>query len=120
MGQAICKAAFAGEGAKVAIFDLSGDATRKLSAELGEQHSHVEALDISDYAAVEAAVARTETVLGPIDVLVNNAGWDRFQMFLDTDAEFRKRVIGCQSGRARSICIMWSCKGWQHESAGAS
>jgi len=92
MGQAICSR-FVAEGAKVAIFDLSGDAARKLSKELGEEHSHVEALDISDYAAVEAAVARTEKVLGPIDVLVNNAGWDRFQMFLDTDAEFRERVI---------------------------
>lgn len=93
MGQAICRR-FAEEGAKVAIFDISAEACEELSAKLGRDRTHVETLDISDYAAVEAAVERTEAVFGPIDILVNNAGWDRFQMFLDTDAEFRRRVIG--------------------------
>lgn len=92
MGQAICQR-FVEEGAKIAIFDLAGDAAKALQKKLGGDRIHVEALDISDYTAVEAAVARTEATLGAIDVLVNNAGWDRFQMFLDTDADFRRRVI---------------------------
>jgi 2-hydroxycyclohexanecarboxyl-CoA dehydrogenase len=92
MGKAICRR-FIEEGAKVAIFDLHAEDAAALAKELGEGRTHVEALDISDYAAVEKAVDRTETEFGAIDVLVNNAGWDRFQMFLDTDATFRERVI---------------------------
>jgi len=92
MGQAICRR-FVEEGARVAIFDLSAQEASALSQRLGADRTHVEVLDISDYAAVEAAVERTERTLGPIDVLVNNAGWDRFQMFLDTDPEFRERVV---------------------------
>jgi 2-hydroxycyclohexanecarboxyl-CoA dehydrogenase len=42
---------------------------------------------------VEAAVESTEQALGPIDVLVNNAGWDRFRRFLDTDEALRNKVI---------------------------
>lgn len=92
MGQAICRR-FVEEGARVVIFDLSAQEASALSQRLGADRTHVEVLDISDYAAVEAAVERTERTLGPIDVLVNNAGWDRFQMFLDTDPEFRERVV---------------------------
>jgi 2-hydroxycyclohexanecarboxyl-CoA dehydrogenase len=92
MGQAICRR-FVEEGAKVAIFDLAAEGCRALASELGTDRTHVESVDISDYAAVEAAVDRTEKAFGPIDILVNNAGWDRFQMFLDTDEEFRRRVV---------------------------
>jgi 2-hydroxycyclohexanecarboxyl-CoA dehydrogenase len=92
MGQAICRR-FVEEGAKVAIFDLVAEGCRALASELGTDRTHVESVDISDYAAVEAAVDRTEKAFGPIDILVNNAGWDRFQMFLDTDEEFRRRVV---------------------------
>jgi 2-hydroxycyclohexanecarboxyl-CoA dehydrogenase len=92
MGQAICRR-FVEEGAKVAIFDLAAEGCRALASELGTDRTHVESVDISDYAAVEAAVDRTEKAFGPVDILVNNAGWDRFQMFLDTDEEFRRRVV---------------------------
>ena len=36
---------------------------------------------------------RVEHRLGPVDVLVNCAGWDEFRSFLDTDEEFWRRVI---------------------------
>ena len=50
--------------------------------------------DITDRAAVEAAVSRFETEVGPIDFLANIAGWDRFRNFLDTDTELWDRIIG--------------------------
>ncbi len=40
----------------------------------------VEACDVSDLAATEAMVARVEREVGPIDVLVNNAGVGNFAM----------------------------------------
>lgn len=94
MGEAICRR-LTEEGARVALFDLDADAARKVAGELsvdGKQ-VHVEIVDITDSAAVEAAVESTEQALGPIDVLVNNAGWDRFRRFLDTDEALRNKVI---------------------------
>ena len=38
--------------------------------------------------------ARLAAELGEVDVLVNNAGWDRVMPFLDTDADFWQRNIG--------------------------
>jgi 2-hydroxycyclohexanecarboxyl-CoA dehydrogenase len=48
---------------------------------------------VTDAAAVSAGVARATESLGPIDVLVNCAGWDEFKPFLETDEPFWRRVI---------------------------
>ena len=51
------------------------------------------ACDITDRAQVDAAVAATIAQFGPIDVLVNNAGWDVFKPFAKTvPAEWDKLV----------------------------
>ena len=62
-------------GAKVAVWDRDADLAASAAAELaadGETESIP--VDITDYAAVEAAVAATEAALGPIAVVVNSAG----------------------------------------------
>ena len=41
----------------------------------------------------DAAVEGTESELGPIYVLVNNAGYDEFRFFVDTDEELWDRVL---------------------------
>ena len=51
------------------------------------------AADISDYEAVERAVAAFEAAAGPLAFLVNNAGWDRAQIFLDTTPEFWRKIV---------------------------
>jgi len=61
----------AAEGARVAVCDLGGDAARELAADLGGLGLE---LDVRSEEAIAAAVAATEQQLGPIDVLVNNAG----------------------------------------------
>jgi 2-hydroxycyclohexanecarboxyl-CoA dehydrogenase len=81
------------EGCKVAIFDLSvaaGDETAKLA---GDATVKTWQVDVSDFDAVQAAVEAVENDLGPIWVLVNNAGWDKPQPFLATDPAFWDKVI---------------------------
>jgi len=76
--------ALAGAGANVAVLDLDGTTAAATAAALPTKSVGVEA-DITDSAQVAAAVAAAVSALGPIDVLVNNAGWDKIEPFLDND-----------------------------------
>ena len=94
IGGATCKR-FAKEGAKVAVFDMNLAAAQKVADEIKTAGGTAAAYacDITDRAAVDAAVAATEAQLGPINVLVNNAGWDIFKPFTKTvPAEWDKLI----------------------------
>jgi 2-hydroxycyclohexanecarboxyl-CoA dehydrogenase len=80
------------EGARVAVTDLDGDAAAAAAGEAG-QGAGALALDVTDEAAVRAAVTRIEAELGPIDVLVNNAGWDKVEPFVESRVETWRRLI---------------------------
>jgi 2-hydroxycyclohexanecarboxyl-CoA dehydrogenase len=86
IGGATCRR-FAGESASVAVFDLNLDAAEKVAAGIRAEGGRAQAFrcDITDRASVEAAVIDAEKSLGPIDVLVNNAGWDVFKPFTKTE-----------------------------------
>lgn len=86
---------FADEGSKVAIFDLNGDGAAEVVDSINDEGGTAAAftLDLADYAAVKQAVAEAEEKLGPIDVMVNNAGWDRFTPFLKSEPDFWKKLI---------------------------
>lgn len=86
IGGATCRS-FGREGARVAVFDLDLDAARKVAADVRQAGGKAEAFDcdITQRAGVDAAVAAAESKLGPIDVLVNNAGWDVFRPFTKTE-----------------------------------
>ncbi len=85
IGGATCKR-FAQEGAKVAVFDMNLAAAQKVADEINAAGGTAAAFacNITDRAQVDAAVAATEAQLGPIGVLVNNAGWDIFKPFTKT------------------------------------
>jgi NAD(P)-dependent dehydrogenase (short-subunit alcohol dehydrogenase family) len=63
-------------GAKVAAIDINGEGLEQLREAItaggGEASIHI--VDISDNAAVEAAIAEILARFGHVDILVNNAG----------------------------------------------
>ncbi len=94
IGRAIARR-FAEEGAAVGVLDLDEAKGAETVAEIEAAggRAALAVADIADRAAVAAAHAALEAALGPTDVLVNNAGWDRFMNFLDTDPELWERII---------------------------
>jgi 2-hydroxycyclohexanecarboxyl-CoA dehydrogenase len=72
----------AAEGARVAVGDLDADAAREVAAEIDGVATE---LDVTDTGSVGRAVAAVADAFGPVDVLVNNAGNDRFAFFVKTD-----------------------------------
>ncbi|WP_028205393.1 2-hydroxycyclohexanecarboxyl-CoA dehydrogenase [Paraburkholderia nodosa] len=86
IGGATCRR-FAAEGARVAVLDLSLEAALKVAGEIHEKGGQALALrcDITNRAEVETALEQAQAQLGPVDVLVNNAGWDVFRPFTKTE-----------------------------------
>jgi 2-hydroxycyclohexanecarboxyl-CoA dehydrogenase len=81
------------EGCRVALLDLKPDVAREAASSASWDSVKVYAVDISDRAAVDDAVARVEKELGPIWLLVNNAGWDKPMPFLRTDRELWDKIV---------------------------
>ncbi len=86
IGGATCQR-FGREGARVAVFDLNLDAAEKVAASIRAEGGQAQAFrcDITDRESVNASVLACEAQLGPIDVLINNAGWDIFKPFTKTE-----------------------------------
>ncbi|MDM0024422.1 2-hydroxycyclohexanecarboxyl-CoA dehydrogenase [Variovorax saccharolyticus] len=86
IGGATCRR-FAREGARVAVHDMNLEAAEKVAAAIRADGGQAQAFrcDITDRASVDQAVEATLQGLGPIDVLVNNAGWDVFKPFTRTE-----------------------------------
>jgi 2-hydroxycyclohexanecarboxyl-CoA dehydrogenase len=83
------------EGMVVGVFDLNAEAAAGTVAEITAAGGRAAAqiVDITDYPAVVAAVDAFEAEIGPVQVLVNNAGWDRPTSFVTTKPDFWKKVI---------------------------
>lgn len=64
---------FVASGAKVALWDVNPDGAREAAKALGK-HAEAFAVQLTDEASVRAAFDATLQTLGPVDVLVNNAG----------------------------------------------
>ena len=80
-------------GGRVAIFDLDGERAAATARDLGHGNALSASGDVTDPAAVEAALdAMTET-WGGIDDLVNNAGTYDHDPLLELSAERWRRVL---------------------------
>lgn len=79
-------------GASVALCDLNGPAAQRVAAQLdGTAIGY--AMDVSDSAGVAATVAAIESDLGPVGILVNNAGVDKIEKFVDSTEETWQKVV---------------------------
>jgi NAD(P)-dependent dehydrogenase (short-subunit alcohol dehydrogenase family) len=90
------------EDARVAIGDIDAALAEGAAAEIGGATIGLP-LDVSDRASFEAFVDQTEERLGPLDVLVNNAGILLMGPFLEesdsaTEREFAVNVMGVVYG----------------------
>jgi NAD(P)-dependent dehydrogenase (short-subunit alcohol dehydrogenase family) len=85
---------FLSHGWRVAMLDILGDTLRQAQAALNQpaETLAIEA-DISDPAAVAAAVAKTHKHFGRLDALVNNAGIAIFKPILEVSLEDWNRVM---------------------------
>jgi 3-oxoacyl-[acyl-carrier protein] reductase len=83
------------EGARVALADVNAHELRRVAEELAQPAGHVSchALDVTNAAQVEEAVAAAWHAHGAIDVLVNSAGVSFQGSVLDTPIEAWRRVL---------------------------
>ena len=88
-------AALAAQGFRVAIADLNAEAATQTAKDLTEAGRTVIAVEvnITDTASVEAGLRAVARDLGPVEVLVNNAGWDDFMPFIATNEEFWDKIL---------------------------
>ncbi len=94
LGLAITEA-LAARGTNVAIFDIAAEQietqVHRLQGEGAKAAGYV--VDVSNRSAVEAAVAQVRADLGPVLILVNNAGIEQFGKFDEITDEQWDRVM---------------------------
>ena len=87
--------AFAKEGINVGLLGRTAANLEKVANELSEYGVNVTmaTADVSDNESVLAAVEHIKSELGPIDILINNAGIGKFGKFLELSPEEFKDII---------------------------
>jgi 2-hydroxycyclohexanecarboxyl-CoA dehydrogenase len=94
------------EGAEVAVLDLLADNAERVRQEveaLGVKGLALPA-DLTRRADVERAVAEASRQFGHLDVLVNNAGWDKLEPFLESEEETWDRILAVNFKSVLYVC----------------
>jgi len=86
LGRAVA-AAFAAQGARLALLDVAMQPPTALREQLDESHLLLGGVDLSDVEATRRAIAATAMRFGGIDVLVNVAGGFRWEKIEDGDPD---------------------------------
>jgi len=105
IGRAIALA-LAREGCQVGVADILPGSAEATAAEVEAVGVKGLALpvDLTSRAEVERMVTQALAQFGQIDVLVNNAGWDRMGLFLDTDEDTWDRIIAVNLKAMLYVC----------------
>ena len=102
-----CAAAFAGAGAKVALCGRSGETAEEAAEAIAAEHNAVVQgfqADISNRESVDALVKSTTEALGPISILVNNAGITRDGLLMRMKDEDWSTVLDTNLNGAFYCC----------------
>ena len=85
----------AGQSHRVAVADLRPELAQETVAEITQAGGSAIAvsMDVADSDSVQNGLFQITDELGPVEILVNNAGWDVFMPFTATDEEFWDRII---------------------------
>src|SRR5687768_8902738 len=83
------------DGAAVALFDRAGDAAEAAAAKIAADGGTAlgVSVDVTDRAQIDAGVEQTASRLGRPTILVNCAGLDGFDRFLEITAEKWNRIL---------------------------
>ncbi len=92
-----------GAGASVALSGTRTGPLEELAAELGSR-AHVLACNLSDAAAVEALPKAAAAAMGSVDVLVNNAGITRDNLFMRMSDEEWQSVLDVNLTSTFRLC----------------
>ena len=87
--------ALAAEGARVVVADVDRAKGEAAAAELraeGRRADYVH-VDMTDPASIDAFAAEVQQRFGPVDVLVNGAGWGKTQPFWEGTPEFWNKLV---------------------------
>jgi NADP-dependent 3-hydroxy acid dehydrogenase YdfG len=85
-------AALITQGARVAIGDIDASLAQRTARELGSGTVGL-LLDVTDRASFEAFIDEVETQVGPLDVLINNAGIMPIGPFVEESDAIAQRMI---------------------------
>ena len=96
----------AAEGAKVAVCDIQTDGAARTADEIKGAGGAAIAvrLDVASLESAAAAVAQVERELGPLAILVNNAGWDKLEPFIESTPETWDKVIAINFRGVLNCC----------------
>ena len=88
-------ATLAAQGFRVAIADLNIETATQTAKDLSEAGGTVIAVEVNvtDTASVAAGVRAVTRDLGPVEIVVNNAGWDDFMPFAATTEDFWDKIL---------------------------
>ncbi|HVW40599.1 MAG TPA: SDR family oxidoreductase, partial [Amycolatopsis sp.] len=83
------------DGFRVVVADLNLEVATQTAKEITAAGGTALAvrIDVTSTESVREAVATVEKEFGPIEVVVNNAGWDDFMPFVKTDEEFWDKIL---------------------------
>jgi NAD(P)-dependent dehydrogenase (short-subunit alcohol dehydrogenase family) len=110
IGRAMARA-LAAEGARVAVCDLDGETAAATAAELGGDAIGL-AVDVTDHTALAAFLDQVEQRLGPLGVMINNAGIMPVTPLVDEDdasiarqleINLRAVIVGTREAMRRMI-----------------
>jgi 2-hydroxycyclohexanecarboxyl-CoA dehydrogenase len=106
IGRAIALS-LARQGHRVAILDVLADNAESVKKEIESHGGQALAVrvDLTNCRDVQEAIGKVLATFGHVDVLVNNAGWDKLEPFLDSEPATWEKIIAINYK-----AVLYTCK----------